>query len=234
MRPPLEILDLHVQALFKLDEFGRTVASNTLSFESAPRFYIGRAEGEVVALVRQDVPAPMAADMLELASSEPPHTSPRTPPRFAGNYYESLAEDGPIERNYFGPAYWLPPSVVVSPPEEARLLTEADGELLAPHFAWALADIQAGQPVFGVIRDGAVVAQCSCSRRTKRVVEAGIEVVEAYRGAGFAKDCTRAWVREMRERDLIPLWSTTWENEASQAIAARLGFEMYGTDWHLA
>ena len=67
-----------------------------------------------------------------------------------------------------------------------------------------------------------------------KLVEAGIEVVEGYCGAGFAKDCTRAWAREMRKRDLIPLWSTTWENEASQAIAARLGFEMYGTDWHLA
>jgi RimJ/RimL family protein N-acetyltransferase len=223
-----------VQALFKLDALGRMVGNNTLTFESAPRIYIGRGEGEVVALVRHDVPALIAADILELASSEPGHTAARTPPRFAGDYFEALAEDGPVERNYFGPAYWLPPDAVVSPPTEARLLAEADKDALAPHFAWALADIEAGQPVFGVFRDGAVVAQCCCSRLTNRVAAAGIEVVEAYRGAGFAKDCARAWARQVRDSGLIPLWGTTWENEASQAIAAAVGFEEYGTDWHLA
>jgi hypothetical protein len=38
----------------------------------------------------------------------------------------------------------------------------------------------------------------------------------------------------MRDRELLPLWGTTWENDASQAIAAATGFELYGTDWHLA
>ncbi len=234
VRLPPEILDLHVETLFKLDALGTMVANNTLTFEPAPRFYIGRAEGSVVALVRQDVPARIAADMLELASSEPAHTSPRTPPRFAGDYFEALAEDGPVERNYFGPAYWLPPEAVVSPPTEARLLTEADREAVAPHFAWLLQDLRAGQPVYGVLLDGAVVAQCGCSRLTERAAEAGVEVAEAYRGNGFAKDCARGWAREMRDRGLLTLWGTTWENEASQAIAAAVGFEPYGTDWHLA
>jgi RimJ/RimL family protein N-acetyltransferase len=234
VRPPPGILDLHVQALFKLDTLGRMVANNTLTFESAPRMYLGRGEGEVAALVRHDVPAMMAADMLELASSEPGHTTPRTPPRFAGDYFEALAEDGPVERNYFGPAYWLPPEAVVSPPEEARALTDDDREALAPHFPWLLGDIRAGQPVFGIVRDGAVVAQCCCSRLTDRVAEAGVEVVEAYRGAGFAKDCARAWARHIRDSGLIALWGTTWENDPSQAIASSVGFEIYGTDWHLA
>jgi RimJ/RimL family protein N-acetyltransferase len=234
MRPPPEILDLHVEALFELDTLGRMVANNSLSVEAAPRLYIGRSEGELVALIRQDVPAVIAADMLELASSEPPHTSPRTPPRFAGDYYEALEQDGPVERNYFGPTYWLPPDAVVSPPEEARLLTPDDRAAIAPHFAWLLADIRAERPVSVVFRDGVVVAQCSCSRLTERAAEAGLEVAEAYRGQGLGKDCARGWAREMRDRELLTLWGTTWENDASQAIAAATGFELYGTDWHLA
>jgi RimJ/RimL family protein N-acetyltransferase len=230
---PGELLDLHVEALFRRDIDGRMYANNTLGFEPAPRFYLGRCEEGAVALVRDDVPPQIAADLLELASAEPPHMSPRSGPRFAASYLELLSEDGPVSRTYFGPAFVLPAGVSL-PPAEARELTRGDIALFSPHFPWLKADVEAGQPAFGLVRDGVLVGQCCCARLTARAAEAGLEVAEAYRGRGFAKDCTAAWAQHIRASGRVAMYSTTWENEASLAVAAALGFEQYATDWHAA
>jgi RimJ/RimL family protein N-acetyltransferase len=228
---PGELLALHAGILFRLDIDGRMYANNTLTFEPAPRFYLGRSVEGVVALVREDMPPHIAADLLELASSEPSHTSPHTEPRFSANYRELLEEDGPVTRTYFGPAYALPTGTWL-PAGEARLLTLDDVPLFSPYFPWLKADIEAGQPAFGVVRDGAVVGQCCCARLGPKAAEAGLEVAEAYRGQGIARDCTAAWAGHISENGRTAMYSTSWENEVSQAVAAALGFEMYATDWH--
>jgi RimJ/RimL family protein N-acetyltransferase len=222
---------LHVDALFRLDEQGRMLGNNTLAFEAAPRFYLGRCEEGAAALVRHDVAPAIAADLLELASSEPPHMPPRTPPRHADRYIELLEEDGPIGRVYFGPAMALPGGTWL-PPGEARRLALEDVPALRPHFPWLEADIEAGEPAFGAFRDGVVVAQCSCARLTDEAAEAGVEVAEAYRGQGLAKAAVAAWAQHMRAAGRVVMYSTWWENEASLAVAAALGFEAYATDWH--
>ena len=228
---PGELLGLHAGILFRFDIDGRMYANNTLAFEAAPRFYLGRCAEATVALVREDVPPQIAADLLELASSEPPHTSPRTEPRFADNYRALLEEDGPVTRSYFGPAYVLPTGTWL-PAGEARQLVLDDLPVFSPHFPWLKGDLEAGQPAFGVVRDGAVVGQCCCARLGTGAAEAGLEVAEAYRRQGIAKDCTAAWASHIRETGRTVMYSTTWENEASQAVAAALGFEVYATDWH--
>ncbi|MBI4639501.1 MAG: GNAT family N-acetyltransferase [Candidatus Tectomicrobia bacterium] len=70
------------------------------------------------------------------------------------------------------------------------------------------------------------------SRLSDRAAEAGVETLEEFRGHGYATNVTAGWALAIRERGLIPFYSTWWENIASQAVARQLGLILYGVELH--
>ncbi|MFP6625009.1 MAG: GNAT family N-acetyltransferase, partial [Myxococcota bacterium] len=58
----------------------------------------------------------------------------------------------------------------------------------------------------------------------------GIETLSAYRGRGLAPRVAAAWGRALREQGGEPLYSTSWDNKASRAVARKLGLVPYGED----
>lgn len=79
-----------------------------------------------------------------------------------------------------------------------------------------------------VVVDGAAVAICACARLPGEATEAGVETHAAFRGRGHAGAATAAWACAVRERGVIPLYSTGFRNVASQRVAAKLGLRRYG------
>jgi len=61
-----------------------------------------------------------------------------------------------------------------------------------------------------------------------------VETVLAYRGRGYANTVVAAWARDILATGRMPLYSTSWQNLASQAVARKLGLIQYGTDVSLA
>ena len=74
------------------------------------------------------------------------------------------------------------------------------------------------------------------ARLTDRAAEAGVETLEPYRGHGYAAVVAAGcagWAHAIRATGRIPLYSTSWDNLASQGVARRLRLVQYGTDLSL-
>jgi RimJ/RimL family protein N-acetyltransferase len=77
------------------------------------------------------------------------------------------------------------------------------------------------------------VSVCASVRRTGAGHEAGVETVPAHRGRGYAAQVTLAWAAAVRALGRVPLYSTSWSNERSRAVARKLGLICFGSDLHI-
>ncbi len=229
---PPELVDLHVENLYILDAEGRMEAVRDGFGTQPPRFAIVRSTMVHRPLVGRAVPADTAAALLALAASEPVGEPLGEWPRTRAEYRRVLDAQTPVDREYCGPAFALPETDDPLP-ELARVLIEADRPLLERHFRGWARDFEPSQPIVAVIEDGAAVAVCGCARRRTAAVEAGVETVEAYRGRGYARAVTAVWAAALRSEGRLPLYSTSWDNVASQRVAGALGAVLYAVDFSL-
>ena len=68
---------------------------------------------------------------------------------------------------------------------------------------------------------------------TDEAAEAGVETLEAFRHQGLALAAVACWARAVQQTGRLALYSTSWDNEASLAVARRLSARIYGEDWHV-
>jgi hypothetical protein len=131
-----------------------------------------------------------------------------------------------------GPAFTFPDSVAQS----GDVVVVEDERLLEHNFrGWVPGEIAAGRsPVLAVVEDGHPVSVCFCARRSDVAAEAGLDTAPAYRGRGFGPRVTAAWALAIRASGRIPLYSTSWTNDASLAVARKLSLVAYASDWSLS
>ena len=85
-----------------------------------------------------------------------------------------------------------------------------------------------------MLHEGEAVAVCCCSRNAPGAAEASLRTLEAYQRRGFAAATVAAWAAAIRESRRLPLYSTSWDNVASQGVARKLGLVLYGADLSFA
>ena len=90
------------------------------------------------------------------------------------------------------------------------------------------------QPFVAVMEGGRAASVCRSVRLTPEAHEAGVETLSEHRGKGYAKEAVAGWARLVRAMGAIPLYSTSWDNAASQAVARKLGLALYGADFQIA
>lgn len=138
----------------------------------------------------------------------------------------------PIEVEYRGPAYVLPERL----PEDdrAREVGADEAALWREAFPWLAEEFAAVTPVVIAFEAGRAAAICHAPRgRTARAAEAGVETLERFRGRGLATAAVACWARAVQRGGRLALYSTSWENSGSQAIARRLSARLYGENWHV-
>ena len=231
MTDELELMQMHVEALFTHDERGRIVRVNEFNGKPASRFFIGRTPKGNVIRVRADVDDALAHQLELLATAEQPGDALLEPPYGSTPYEAALAAAAPVERIETGPAFRVAQDLVRKP--NAIRITLENRDLLKPlHQSW-FDDVAHCQPFVGVIHEGVVVSVCASVRITDRAHEAGVDTHADFRGRGFAPHAVAAWARAVREANRLPLYSTSWKNTASRAVAEKLGLVRYGTTLHI-
>jgi hypothetical protein len=83
------------------------------------------------------------------------------------------------------------------------------------------------------IAQGSAVAVCFCARRPGLASSAGVETLVAFRNQGYATATVARWAAEVRRLGQLPLYGTSWDNLASQAVARKLKMVLYGEDWSI-
>src|SRR5262245_18759926 len=161
---------------------------------------------------RHDLPEALLHDIERWCRAEPIAVNLADPPRNAAAIRAALHAHAPITAEQGGPEYWIPDSVEA--PAEVVYISEANAHLLEANFPWRLSSRYGSEtgPVTAVVAQGSAVSICHCARLTSSAAEAGVETVEAFRGQGFASAVVAGWAAAVRQRGLIPLYSTWWEN----------------------
>lgn len=220
---PLELMRMHVEALYTFDVRGRMQRINEWDGGTPPRFFLGRTAGGHVWRHRADIPDDLAGTLDTLCESGKTIDEDEC--------IRLLAVHAPIERVWRGPAYSFTDDVV--PTAEPVAIDAGNAALLRSGFEAWLPDVPHRRPFFAIVEDGRAVAICASVRITRAAHEAGVETLPSHRGRGHAANVVAGWARAVRALGAAPLYSTSWDNTASQRVAAKLRLSMYGVDFHV-
>ena len=148
------------------------------------------------------------------------------------NRIHSGQKAGADIRQSAGPAFEFPEAMT----QPADIVVVENEQLLHQNFrGWVAGEIATGRaPVMAVFKDEFPVSICFCARSSDIATEAGVETAEAFRGRGFAPRVTAAWALAIRASGRIPLYSTSWTNSASLAVARTLGLMVYASSSSLS
>ena len=230
----LQLMEVHTHTLFRGDPDGRLRVVNELDEPPAPRFFMGRTQVGNLWRFRYDLPVDLVQHLERLCQAEPVSADLTSLPQNYQTITAVLHAHAPIQEEYRGPAYWIPDAIEV--PGNVVLISETNAQILQDGFPWLLPLPQQSDigPIAAAVAQGRAVAVCFCSRMPGQATEAGVETLGAFRGKGYATAAVAGWAAAVRRRGIIPLYSTSWENRASQAVARKLGMVRYGEDWSIS
>jgi hypothetical protein len=231
MLDPRELMHAHADALFTLDARGDLLRVNEPAGDVAPRFFLGMTAAGPLVRFRADVDRATRDELTQTAARVQPGPDVLNRALDASPFLVILARSRPIEKTWLGPAFLCSGDV---PPCPAAIRIDADNrELLRPLLGEWVADVPLCQPMRALVLEARAVAVCCSVRRTDTAHEAGVETAAAFRGRGHGAEAVRAWILAVREAGRLPLYSTSWQNVASQAVAKKLGFLLFDNDLHV-
>lgn len=228
-----ELMKIQVEVLFTQDENGclQRINEPLGDAKPAPRFFFGCTNEGPICKFRHDLPDNIVTQLKEVAVAEPMSLNSQKIPSGHRQFEDILQSHAPIERVWIGPAYRFPEQI--APPTNVVRLSPTNVDFLKGNFAEMVSELNSLQPYLAVIEDSQAVSICRSVRSSSRAHEAGIDTLAGYRRRGYATSVVAAWALAVRALNLIPLYSTSWDNVASQRVAQRLGLVQYGVDYHV-
>ncbi len=226
----LDLIELQARTLFVHDDASRLVCVNEPSRPIAPRFFLGRTRAGNIWRLHHDLSSDLAHEIASLAAREPVVADLHAPYTHVQQIRTMLAAAAPIAREYSGPAFWFDTSATAD--TSAVLVTAENAAAFGGIAATMAHEIADYAPVFAICIEGEAVSVCFSARTGKDAAEAGVETLPHVRGRGLAPRAVGAWAAAIQAQEKSALYSTSWENQASQRVAEKLGLTMYGADLH--
>ena len=221
-------MKMHCDALYVHNALEELVCINDWIERPVPLFWMGLTREGILWRFRSDVSAEIRGQAERLIDREPNALEARLP-----EHHDSLRDLFGAQNPVAGPTYWL--SALSAKSQRGVQRMSADNSFLLRDSAldaW-IPDIPYQQPMFASIEDGRAAAICASVRSTSLAHEAGVETLSNRRRRGHATAAVAAWAQELLGADIVPLYSTTWDNLASQRVATGLGFEAFGWEYRV-
>ena len=228
-----DLITLQAATLYRLDPAGRLLAVNEAAHPPAPRLFIGRTLAGDHWLTRHDLSPRLVSTLVALLAAEPTATDLRQVPDCLPALITALTAAGTQPTVWHGPAWTFPPTLPPLTPDLVEVTRER-ATLLMPHFVDLIPELAWRAPVLALVRGHHAIAVCFSARNSSLAAEAGLETAPPFRGHGYGPRVTAAWAAAVRATGRIPLYSTSWDNLASQAVARKLGLRLYGADLALS
>lgn len=227
-----ELMEIHVRALFSHDGRDQLLLVNEPGGTApAPRLFLGRTRAGNVWRFRADLPKALVDELEALCADEPVVDDLRGLPRRAGEYTRLLDAHAPARVVEAGPAYRF--AEYFEPSRPLVAVTEANAEVLRGGFEGFVTELPDWQPFVALVEDGRAVSICRSVRVTAAAHEAGVETLPDFRGRGYAKEVVAGWASLVKALGAAPLYSTSWENHASQQVAKKLRLATYSADFQI-
>jgi hypothetical protein len=225
------LMQLHVGVLFVHDANHDLVRVNEPNGAPAPRFFLGRTRDGVICRFRHDVDARTRQALRAACDEQMARKRSIDLLEDPLPYQHILARVAPVEKTWFGPAYCLPRDLPVT--ARTIAITAANASVLQPLLESWDPDVPLCQPMMALAVDGRAVALCCSGRRTEEAHEAAVETVTPYRNRGYGSQVVRSWANAVYAAGRVPLYSTSWQNTASQALMRKLELSPFGVDLHV-
>jgi hypothetical protein len=197
---------------------------------AAPRFHLMRTARKSFGQFHADLTDDLVVRLEELRAQEPIGGRQGKWPGLRSKYLELLAFHAPVARVWGGPVFTFPDDMAADVGTVS--INETNGHLLRGGFDDWLPDICYRQPFCAVVEGNRAVSICASVRITDAVHGAGVETLAGHRRRGHAACAVAGWALTVRSLGANPFYSTSWDNEASQRVPARLHLAPIGLDFH--
>ena len=218
-------------ALYVSDRRGRMVSVNEWNRPAVPRFHLMRTTKAAFSRFRADVTDEVVAKLEALGDQEPLGREQSQSPAQEAKFLELLGHDASASRVWSGPVFIFPDELPKS--ESAVSIDQSNSHLLVAEFDDWLPDVVHRQPFKAVVVNDRAASICASVRISDAVHCAGVETQAKCRGKGLAARAVANWALAVRELGATPFYSTSWTNEASRRVAARLNLVFVGIDFHV-
>ena len=222
-----DLLSLQIETLYRCAADGRLLTVNEPEGMPAPLVFLGRTRVGNLWRCRHDLPAPLVAEVERICRAEPTAADFAQLPVGLSTLLRLLGNSPQPPSVWRGPAYVFEQRA--TPPPDVVTVDDTNRHLLARWFGDSVTIPPDCSPQMLLV-DGVAVALCFSSRVTPRACEAGIETAQPYRKRGYAARVATAWAAAIQASGRIALYSTSWDNQASQGVARHLGLRQYGED----
>ncbi|MEK4299200.1 GNAT family N-acetyltransferase [Oceanobacillus sp. FSL W8-0428] len=226
MNSDKELMNHHINVLFKHDSKDRITVVNEPPYDPAPKVFIGTTKEGSVVKYADTLPVSFIIELEKILQKSSSIDLAEIIKIFQQGYE--------LNQLWTGPAYVFPDKINKSSYPQIVQITHENKDILKSQFPYTFEDFECKQPCF-VIMEGNVIASICCSaRQSVKADEASLFTKEAYRSKGYGAAVTKAWAQEVQRQGRMALYSTSWDNLASQSVAGRLNLYLYGTDIHIS
>jgi hypothetical protein len=235
----LQILDIHRKTAFTFDAQGRMIHESAPDQSLGRRFSFAGCRDGNLAVVRADVPEPVASELDRLVASEPPLANPESEPVHLEAYRELLHAEVASVEHHHGLLWVFPGALTYQAQAELVLSGTSEGDRLLDRLGDAmpasLIDKGFGtktnlwEPWCIAMVNGQIASIAETVRTGPGGAEVGIDTALGNRGSGLGAAATAGWSRHSDLAQVTRFYSTGRENTSSRHLAERLGLRFLGS-----